>query len=199
MILFRKPALAFRDHAPDPALGGRLFRLGRQDRDRAAGLFDRRHRRLGRAGDRDGDLGLELALAQEPDAVLGPPQDAGLDQDLGIDRGLGVELAGVDRGLQAAEVDLAELLAERLVETARGQAPMQRHLAAFAAFHRDARARLLARDATPGGLALAGADAAADAAARLAGARAVGDFGKLHRTVLVCVTRRPRARGGELL
>src|SRR5262245_7881842 len=170
-------------HGPRRRPSGDLFfRLGGENRHRAAGLFDRGDRRLGGAGDRQRHLGLELAVAEQAHAVLGPPQDAGLDQRLRVDRRLGVELAGIDRLLNAAEIDLVERLAERFVEAAFGQPPVQRHLAALEALHSDAGAGLLALDAAPGGLALAGANPAADAAARLAGARAVGDFRKLHRT-----------------
>src|SRR5215470_15037894 len=138
--------------ARPPGSGRRFFRLGGENRHRAAGLFHRRDRRFGGAGNGERDFGLELALAQQAHAVLRPPQDAGLDQRIDIDRGLGVELAGVDRLLQAAEIDLVELLAERLVEAALGQPAVQRHLAALKALHGDAGARLLALDAAPGGL-----------------------------------------------
>ena len=69
-------------------------------------------------------------------------------------------------------------------EAALGQAAVERHLAALEAVDGDAGARLLALDAAAGGLALARADAAADALARLAGARVVGDFVELHRRSL---------------
>src|SRR5437868_519143 len=49
-----------------------VFRLGgRQDLDRAAGLLDRGNRRLGGAVHLDGQLGLDLATAEQPHAVLG--------------------------------------------------------------------------------------------------------------------------------
>src|SRR5262252_9115180 len=62
---------------------------------------------------------------------------------------------------------------------------MQRHLAAFEALDGNAGTRLLPLDAASGGLALAGPNAAAEAAARLAGPRAVGEFGQFHRAVLI--------------
>ena len=115
----RSAALIWGQTPPLP-IGGQaacspLCRLRCQNRDRAAGLLDRRHRRFRGAPDREGDLGLDLAVAQQPHAVLGAAQDAGLDQRRGVDRGLGVELAGLDRGLHAAEIDLVELLGEGML------------------------------------------------------------------------------------
>ena len=78
-----------------------------------------------------------------------------------------IELAGVDRLLDAAEIDFVVIRARRVAEAALGQTAMQRHLAAFKALDRDAGARLLALDAASAGLALAGADTAADAHALL--------------------------------
>ena len=86
-----------RDHGPSlrssapPTIwgsGGRfrpaLLRR-RQDRDRAAGLFDRRDRRFRSAPDRERHLGLQFAHAEQPHAVLGAAQQAGLDQGGGVD------------------------------------------------------------------------------------------------------------------
>ena len=82
---------------------------------------------------------------------------------------VGIELAGVDRRLHPAEIDLVELERERRVaEAALRQAPMQRHLAAFEALDAHAGARGLALAAAAAGLAHARADAAADAHALLA-------------------------------
>ena len=78
-----------------------------------------------------------------------------------VDRLLGIELLGVDELLDHANVHLGEVLAERVVEAALWQAHVERHLAALEAVDRDAFAALLALLATPGGLALAGTDAAA--------------------------------------
>src|SRR4029453_1336676 len=90
-----------------------------------------------------------------------------------IDRLGGVKLLLVDRLLQRAEIDhLPGLLVGRQ-EAALGDAAVKRHLAALEALDGDAGARLLALDAATGGLALARADAAADAHARLAGSRVV--------------------------
>src|SRR5262249_7532442 len=72
---------------------------------------------------------------------------------------------------------------EDVVEAALGQAAVQRHLAAFKTLDAHAGARGLALSATARGLALAGADAAADAHALLARARIVGDIAELHRWI----------------
>jgi hypothetical protein len=65
------------------------------------------------------------------------------------------QLAGVDGGLHALEIDLIELLGKRRVlEAALGQAPVQRHLAALEP-DPHARARGLALAATAAGLAAA--------------------------------------------
>ena len=97
--------------------------------------------------------------------------------EINLDR---IQAASIDGLLQGAQIDLGILQAERLPEAALGQAAMQRHLAAFEALHGDAAARLLALDAPAGGLALAGADAAADAHARLVRTRVVGDLVEFH-------------------
>src|ERR1700744_1806066 len=57
---------------------------------------------------------------------------------------------------------------------------MQRHLAALKAFNAHPGACGLALPAAAAGLAFAGADAAADAFARLAGGRTAGKFVQLH-------------------
>src|SRR5690606_32953442 len=74
---------------------------------------------------------------------------------------------------------------------------MDRHLTALEALDRHAAARLLALVAAPGGLALAGAQATADAHARLAGACVVRNLVEPHRSGLslesMLRTRRRRA------
>src|SRR4029079_15180711 len=57
-----------------------LFNLRCQDFDRTAGLLDRGHGRFGSPIDLEIHLGLDLAVAQEPHAVLGAPHQAGLDK-----------------------------------------------------------------------------------------------------------------------
>src|SRR5690606_12643657 len=88
--------------------------------------------------------------------------------------------AGIDELLQAADIQLRIAAAVRLVEAALGQAALDRHLAALEGAHGDAGARLLALLAAAGGLARAGADAAADPLARTRGARIVPKFVELH-------------------
>src|SRR6476620_10009360 len=74
------------------------FVLGRrQDLYRAARLLDRRDGGFRRAVHLDIQLGLELTAAEQPDAGLRTPDDAGFHQRRGVDRILGVEQLGVDR------------------------------------------------------------------------------------------------------
>src|SRR5690606_20212291 len=113
--------------------------------------------------DIEGKLGLEFADRQHAHAVLGAAQHAGLDQRLGVHRLLGLELLGIDRRLDAAERHGREALGEDVVEAARGQAAVERHLATLEAVDRHAGAGFLALDAAAAGLALARADAATDA------------------------------------
>src|SRR5215471_8804124 len=185
------PAQDRRDPLP---LRGLFFRLGLggEDLDRAAGLLDRRHRRLRGAIDLEIQLGLDLARAEQPHAVLGAAQHARPDQRGDVDRVLRVELAGIDRGLNAAEIHLVELLGEDVGEAALRQAAMQRHLTALEALDAHARARGLALAAAAASLARARADAAPDAVPRLARARPVGEFVELHRSLLITP---PPARG----
>ena len=145
------------------------FLLRRQDLHRAAGLLDRRDGGLRRPIDREIDLALEFAAAEQLHAALGAPHQPGLDHGRDVDRVFGVDQAGIDRRLHLAEIGLVELDRERgVAEAALGQAPMQRHLAAFEALDAHARARGLALAAAAAGLAHAGADATADAHAVLA-------------------------------
>src|SRR6202044_3730325 len=104
-----------------------------------------------------------------------------------------VEQLGINRLLQAVEIDLGELDPEDVVETALRQPPMQRHLAAFKTLDAHAGSRGLALAAAAGLLAFAGADAAADARARLRRAVVVLDGVELHGEILTDL--RPRARG----
>src|SRR5947209_916405 len=160
---------------------GVFFLDRRQDLDRAAGLLDRGNRRLRRAVNLDGELGLDLAAAEQPHAPLGAPDHAGLDQRFGIDCAARVDGLGVDCALQPVQVDFGELDPEDVGESALRQAPMQRHLAALESLDAHAGARGLALAAATRLLALAGADAAADAHALFARAGVVGDFAELHR------------------
>src|ERR1043165_666209 len=162
----------------------RLFR-GRQDRHRAAGLFDRRDGGLRGTVDRKRDLRLQFAIAEKPHPVMGAAQQPRFDHSHSVDRRAGIELAGIDCGLHAAEVHLVQLELERLVEAALRQPPVQRHLTALETLDADARARRLALAAAAAGLALTRADAAPDARAVLARSGPVGDLVEFHCTVLV--------------
>src|ERR1700722_7341422 len=159
------------------------FVLGhrRQDLHRAAGLLDRGDRGFGGAVDLDIELGLDLAAPEQPYAVPGAPQHAGLHQRFSGDRFLGIDQLGIDRLLKAVEIDLDKLQAENVVEAALRQPPMQRHLTALKALDAHAGTRGLALAAAARGLALARADATADAHPLLTGAGVVGDIAELHR------------------
>src|SRR3954462_4910233 len=143
------------------------LRNGPDDRDRAARLLDRRARRLRRPGNLEGQLRGEFADAKDLHPVARLRQHPGRDERFDGDRRILAELSGVHRLLDATEIDLVQIARVRRGEAALRQAPMQRHLAAFEALDRHAGARLLALDAAPGGLALAGADAPSDAHAVL--------------------------------
>src|SRR6202163_1485578 len=155
----------------------------RQDLHRAARLLDRRDGGFRRAVNLDRQLGLEFAAAEQPHAGLGAPDDPGFHQRFGVDGALGVEQLGVDRLLDAVEIDLGKFEPENIVEAALRQPPMQRHLAAFKTLDAHAGTRGLALAAAARGLALAGADATADPHALLARAGIVGDIAELHRSL----------------
>src|SRR3546814_6212929 len=129
---------------------------------------------------RDGDLGLQLAGAQQADAVGLARAQAGLGQRRLVDRLGRVKLALLDHGLQATDIDRLVDGRERHVEAALRQPAVDRGLAAFEAVDADAGTGLLTLDAAARGLALAGADATTDAHAVLAGARIVGEIGRAH-------------------
>src|SRR4051794_4130451 len=98
-----------------------------------------------------------------------------------VERALDVELAGIDRLLHRADVHFGIIAREDVVEAALRQPHVERHLAAFEAVDRHARARLGALLAAARGLAEPRADAAADANAALAGALVVTKFVQFHR------------------
>src|ERR1700674_5695186 len=164
--------------------GGRFARrrFWRQHRDRAAGLFDGGDGGLRSSGNREGKFGAELTAAEKAHAMPRPAQHARLHQRLDIDLHGGIQTPGIDRLLHAAEAHFVEALAENVVEPALGQPAMQRHLPAFEALDGNAGTGLLALDAAPAGLALAGTDAAADAAPDLARAGIVAQLAQLHRS-----------------
>src|SRR5579859_3686833 len=154
-----------------------------QDFHRAAGLLDRCDGGFRRTVNLDIELGLEFAAAEQPHARLGTPDHAGFHQRFGINGSLGVEQLGIDGLLQAIEIDLGEFQPEDVVEAPLGQAPVQRHLTALEPLDAHAGARGLALAAAAGGLALARADATADAHALFARAGIVGDIAELHRSL----------------
>ena len=78
-------------------------------------------------------LGLELALAEQANAVLAAAREAGGLQRVMVERALGVELAGIDRLLDRADVHLGIIAREDVVEAALRQPHVERHLAALEA------------------------------------------------------------------
>src|SRR5208337_743039 len=172
--------------------GGRLFA---QRLEAAAGLLDRRGRALRGGGDLEARLRLQLARAEDLDAVARMRDDAGLHQAFERDRLVDAELARVDRALDAAQVDLVVDDLRRRGEAALRQASMQRHLAALEPLDADARARGLALAAAARLLALARADPPPDADARLRRAGIVSDFIEFHGAIPT--SRRRRARGAR--
>src|SRR5665213_1857885 len=181
---------------PACALFGRL-RYRPQNLHRATGLLDGRDRRLRCAGHFQRNIRRNLAVAEDAHTVQRPADKPGLLEYRRRDRRLAVKLARVDRLLDCADAYFIEALGEYVVETALRQPPMQRHLPAFEALYGDAGAGLLALDAAPGSLALAGTDTAADTHPILGGAGLVGQFMQFHRSspkTARATLRRRRAR-----
>src|SRR5450631_4037333 len=127
----------------------------RQDFHRAARLLDRRNGGFRSAVNLDRQLGLDFTTSEQPYAILRAPDDAGLHQRFGVDGALGVERLGIDRLLNAVEIDLGKFEPEDVVEAALRQPPMQWHLAAFETLDAHAGARGLALAAAARSLALA--------------------------------------------
>src|SRR5262249_56835503 len=101
----------------------------------------------------------------------------------------------MEGGVGGDSIALCELEGKGVVlEAALGQPPVQRHLPALKSLDSHARARGLALAPATAGLAAAGADAAPDAGALLAGARTVGQFVELHGSLSnhFCSTTRTR-------
>src|SRR5215468_8019737 len=167
--------------------------------DLATGLLDGGDRRRRGTRDLHFNLGLDLALAKQAHPVQRLLEEAGGLHGGGIDRLGSVEALVVDRLLQRTEIDHLPGLGMRRPEAALGDAPIKRHLAAFEALDGDAGARLLALHAPAGGLALARADAAAHAHARLAGPRIVGDLVQSHDKILQATSSSTRTRWRTLL
>src|SRR6202022_2676299 len=163
----------------------------RQDFHRAARLLDRRDGGFRSAVNLDSQPGLEFTTAEQPNAIFRTPDNAGFHQRFGVDGAVGVEQLGIDRPLNAIEIDLGKFEPENIGEAALRQAPMYRHLAAFEALDAHAGARGLTLAAAARGLALAGADVTADAHALLARAGGVGDIAELHRSLPLSVAHDP--------
>src|SRR6476661_5134369 len=132
------------------------------------------------ARDLECELGLELALAEQAHAVLAAAREAGGLERVMVERALAIELAGIDRLLDRADVHFGEVFGEDVVEAALRQPHVERHLAALEAGDADARARLGALLAAAGGLAESRADAAADAHAALPRALVIPEFVEFH-------------------
>src|SRR5579871_2452246 len=147
--------------------GGGRSGLLPQRLEAAAGLLDRRRGALRRRLDFEPRARRPFADAKNFHAVAPPRHDPGFNQAVDGDRLGRVELAGVDRALNAPQVDLVIGEPRGRIETALRLPAMQRHLPAFEALDADARAGRLPLAAAAGLLALARADAAPDAGARL--------------------------------
>jgi hypothetical protein len=171
-------------------IGGGLLPAGnRFQRDRAAFRLDRLDRTRRRAGDLEGKLTRDLAISEQAHAVLGAADQPRRLQRLDSDRLLAVEPARIDGGLDAAEIELVELLGEDVVETALRQAPMQRHLTTFEALDGDAGARLLALHALARGLAQPRADTAAEPLLGVGSAWLVSNLVQPHDVVSLLLCR----------
>src|SRR5262249_37225154 len=85
------------------------------------GLLGARAELVGAHGEGLGEAPLPQDLEAIPQALDRPP----LQEQLGSDDGAGIE------GLQALQVDAAELLADQVLETPLRDAPVERHLAAL--------------------------------------------------------------------
>src|SRR3569833_616602 len=129
----------------------------------------------------DVELRLELAAAEQPHAVLGAAECAGLNQGFRSDHAGDIKLLGVDRLLHAIQIDLGEVKPENVVEAALRQTTKHRHLPALAALDAHAAARGLALATAACLLALTRSVATADAHALLARTGSGGDLAELHR------------------
>src|SRR5690606_3706406 len=131
---YRKPARM----SGASRLFGRGLRLGLDHRHGAARLFDGGLSASGNARNFEIELRLEFTIAEEAHAILRAADHACGDQSGGIDLGTLLDLAGIDGGLDAADLDRAETQTERVREAALRQAHLDRHLAALIALDRDA-------------------------------------------------------------
>jgi hypothetical protein len=130
--------------------------------------------------DRQRQLCLELARAQQTQPILGAAKNAGF-HEVGRRHVLArLQLALVDCLLQRAEADLVIVFAAPLVEAALGQTAMQWHLAAFEAADGNAGTGCLALAAAAALLADTRADTTADADAEFSRAFDIFEFIQPH-------------------
>ena len=127
-------------------------------------------------------LGLQIALPQHTHTIKRLGHNTSSNQRGQINRLLGIQLASIDSGLQAGQVDLVEGQPVRLGETALRQAAIDWHLTTFEAQLRTTRTRAMALVTAASRLALAGTNASANTRTLLAGTLVVGDFVELHRS-----------------
>jgi len=106
------------------------FGSGDQQADRAAKLFDRRDSRLGGGGDFEVQFGRQFALPQNLHAVARLGDHAGAIA-IRSSRVRSVELARLDRKLDAAEIDFIVIGREGFQKPPAWETTMQRHSAAF--------------------------------------------------------------------
>src|SRR3977135_2074560 len=121
--------------------------------DRAPGLFYRCNGRARSSRDLEIQLGFELALGQKPHPVASAPDHSGLAQDQIGDRRVRLQASGIERALNAPQIDDGEVIGEVIVKSALGYPHIERHLTALEAVDRDAGARLGALDAASRGFA----------------------------------------------
>src|ERR1700722_3404120 len=169
----------------DRRSGGGRSRGGRSDLltqrlDAPTSFLDRRCGAFGCDRHFKSRLSLPFAHAKNFHAVAPAGDDPGLHEALDRDRLGYIELTGVDRLLNAVEIDHIVIKPRGRAEPTLGLPAMQRHLAAFEALDADARPSRLALAATTGLLALARTDAAPDADAGLGRAGVVSYFVEFH-------------------
>src|SRR5580704_3755778 len=139
----------------DRRSGGGRSVLFAQRLEAAAGLLNRRCCAFGRDFHFKSRLGCQFTHAKNLDSVASARDDAGLHEALDRDRLGRVELTGVDRLLNASEVDHIVIEPRGRGEAALRQTTMERHLATFEALDTDTGASRLPFAATARLLALA--------------------------------------------
>src|SRR4051794_39790246 len=163
--------------------------LGTDHGDRATGPGDRLGGRFRHAGHLEGETRRQLANAEDLHAVARLRDHASRHQRLVRHGRTGFDVPGGDRLLDPPQIDLVELALVRRREAALRQAPMEGHLTALEALDGHAGAGLLTLHAAPARLALAGADAPADAHTVLGRAVVIANVVEFHDDLL---SARPR-------